>query len=198
MAINAFEFPEFGGPGGKGAVGGGLGLVISANFTVAENAKLKRFPSLKRAVDGIVSAASARVLARVRQVSPVLTGRFRYSWRVERPSFDTARTLRLTNSAPYALYVHPKGTDKSRTVVNVDVPPILREVEAEMRRELAPIRADLARLLVGDIIAPTATGQAASARASAEAKRRFESWVTAQLATGALEVGEGGRLRRGG
>ena len=66
--------------------------------------------------------------------------------------------VRLTNPAPYALYVHPKGTPKTRTIVNYDIRrELLPEFALQMVEDVDRVlRPQIARALKAKILAEAA------------------------------------------
>ena len=85
----------------------------------------------KRAIDRIVKATRTKDL--------VDTRLFISAWRAELVDVTgqgLALDLAVTNTAPYALYVHPKRTRRSRTFINTDLPPIMREIGKQIKDDI--------------------------------------------------------------
>jgi len=101
----------------------------------------------KRAIDRIRKAVRKLDLISPRGVPT--RGLYLSSWRAA--LLDLTGTgldidLAITNAAPYALYVHPKGTPKTRTFINTDLPRIMGEVASEIAQD---IRALVVRIVRG-------------------------------------------------
>jgi hypothetical protein len=127
-------------PGGPTTIR--VGDMLSAQAV----AYLRRSPAVATRVRRIVRNAGKRGVDRIRkrcrQLDVILTRLFISSWAaelVEVTGTGLAIDLAFTNQAPYALYIHPKRTRKSRTFVNVDMPPILNEIAAEIAKDLSGI-----------------------------------------------------------
>ena len=101
----------------------------------------------KRAVDRIRKAVRRLDLISPRGVPT--RGLYLSSWRaelVELTGTGLVIDLAITNAAPYALYVHPKGTPKTRTFINTDLPRIMSDIAKEIGED---IRALVVRILRG-------------------------------------------------
>lgn len=91
----------------------------------------------KRAVDRI-----RKLVRQLDLISPRGTptrGLFLSSWRAELRDISgtgLAIDLAITNAAPYALYVHPKGTDKTDTFINEWLPDLMKEIRAEIGEDI--------------------------------------------------------------
>ena len=107
----------------------------------------------------IVRNAGKRAIDRIRKevrkldlISPrgvPTRGLFLSSWRAEMldiTGIGLGIDLAITNAAPYALYVHPKKTPKTRTFINTDLPRIMGEVASEIAQD---IRALVVRIVRG-------------------------------------------------
>lgn len=126
-------------------------LIIDAAelFTDAEQDVLRRRRSLATTVRGMVNAAAARGLRRIRDASrpTYRTGLFLSAWRSLATPDASGLNLRraFTNPTPYAGYVHRRGTSRKATVVNVHIRPIVAEVADELATDLQPIQRIVAR-----------------------------------------------------
>lgn len=143
----------------RGSFGGGAvtsGLSRADRDVVASSADLRRF--LKRILLRVGEKWKDRVVAKQRQLDLIDTTLSIRDWKVKFLSDDGRFDDRvaLTNRAPYLLYMHPKGTSKTRTFLNTDMPPIARLAKAELVDELiifkrSPVfqKAAKARILAG-------------------------------------------------
>ena len=101
----------------------------------------------KRAIDRIRKA-----VRRLDLISPrgrPTRGLFLSSWRAELLDISGVGLgidLAITNAAPYALYVHPKGTPKTDTFINEYLPDLMKEIRQEIADD---IRVFVARILRG-------------------------------------------------
>lgn len=112
--------------GGGGAIGTDEGLGVSTELLLAptEMDAIRGSRSLKAILNRVLANAGKRGVSRVqrhiRSVDAIKTRLFISAWRQERfkesQPFNTA--VALVNPTPYALYVHPKGTPRHRTIVN--------------------------------------------------------------------------------
>ena len=100
----------------------------------------------KRAVDRI-----RRAVRRLDLISPRGTptrGLFLSSWRAELRDITgvgLAIDLAIVNAAPYALYVHPKGTPKTQTYINEYLPSLMKKVRAEIAEDMFKLVARIVR-----------------------------------------------------
>lgn len=129
------------GGSGPGSVSGGDGLEIRLDrvLTSPEIARLALDKTVVGIVGRVMDAAASRLLDRVRKVSrkTYRKGLFYSGWRAKVGSRGGLRSnIELTNQAPYALYVHRKGTPIEQTVVNTYVKPLVREVADEAIKDL--------------------------------------------------------------
>lgn len=140
--------------GGGGAVTSGLSR--ADRDVVASSADLRRY--LKRILLRVGEKWKDRVIAKQSQLDLIDTTLSIRDWKVKFLSDDGRFDDRvaLTNRAPYLLYMHPKGTSKTRTFLNTDMPPIAALANAELIDELnlfkrSPVfqRAAKARILAG-------------------------------------------------
>jgi hypothetical protein len=75
-------------------------------------------------------------------------GLFLSSWRAELRDITgvgLAIDLAVVNAAPYALYVHPKGTPKTRTYINEYLPSLMKEIRAEIAEDMFKLVARIVR-----------------------------------------------------
>ena len=109
----------------------------------------------RRTVRNAGRRAIDRIRKKVRQldlISPPGTPTrrlFLSSWRAELLDITgtgLAIDLVVVNSAPYALYVHPKRTPRSRTFINTDLPEIMAEIASEISSDLMSL---VSRILQG-------------------------------------------------
>lgn len=142
------------------------GLSISARTLVtAEERRLIEdnrtlAASLNRVLENLGKRWVAAVQKRIRELGAIKSRLFISSWRAvrfkDRSTVNNA--VRLTNAAPYALYVHPKGTPKTRTIVNYDIrrellPQFAEQMVEDFDRILRP---QLAKALRARILAEAA------------------------------------------
>ena len=112
-------------------------------------AYLKANGASRAAARRIVRNAGKRAIDRIRKsvrrldlISPRGTptrGLFLSSFRAELRDISgtgLAIDLAITNTAPYALYVHPKGTDKSDTFINEFLPSLMKEIRNEIAQDI--------------------------------------------------------------
>jgi len=150
--------------GTAGVFSGGRAKVIAAGqlLTELERDFLKSNrtarASLNRTMKNIARRAKQKLTKRTRQLDLIDTRTFISAWKVSTVTGPETGGLRLNlkieNLAPYAVYVHPKGTAASRTFINTDLPKIVDEVTEEtiedLARDLEPITtAALAQAAVG-------------------------------------------------
>jgi len=144
--------------------GRGLGFQVSFAFTPQELADINSVPKLRQQLNRIVRNTGARLLDRVKTVSAPtrVTGLFKDSWRIKSDiigSVDAGGVklrLEVSNDAPYALYVHRKGTPKEKTVVNTYVKPLVQRAIDELLDDLTGSSGVLPRALRGRILRPLA------------------------------------------
>lgn len=112
-------------------------------------AYLKQSTRARAAFRRVVRNAGKRAVQRIRKavrrldlISPQGTptrGLFLSSWRAEMrdiTGIGFKMDLVIVNAAPYTLYVHPKGTSKTRTFVNTDLPKLMGKIAAEIGEDL--------------------------------------------------------------
>lgn len=141
--------------------GKGLGFEVGFALSADEIAAINAVPKIRRQLNRIADNAGARLLRRVQEVSRQTyeTGLFYSGWRF-RTDIGSDLTLRieLQNPAPYALYVHRKGTPKERTIVNTYVKPLVQAAIDELLADLTGESGVLPRALAGIILKPFARG----------------------------------------
>lgn len=141
--------------------GRGLGFEVGFALTPDEIEAINSVPKLRRQLSRIADNAGARLLRRVQEVSRQTydTGLFYSGWRI-RTDFGSDLTLRveLQNPAPYALYVHRKGTPKERTIVNTYVKPLVQAAIDELLADLTGESGVLPKALAGIILKPFSRG----------------------------------------
>ncbi len=145
-----------GGPGAGSIGGSGSGLAIRLDrvLTSPEIAAIAANKTAAAMVGRVVEAAAGRLLDRVRKVSKPTyrTGLFYSAWRAKVGTRGGLKSnIELTNPAPYALYVHRKGTRKTSTVFNVHVKPIAKAIANELIDDLVAV---LKRKAVASVLAP--------------------------------------------
>jgi len=126
-----------------GAVTRATGLSVQAGLLLTEQEAdlVRRRRGIAATMRRIVDNAGKRGVDRIRKVSrPTYdTGLFYSAWRAERTD-DSGTGLRLDlaflNPAPYAIWVHRRGTSKQQTVVNTYVRPIVDQVANELVEDL--------------------------------------------------------------
>lgn len=126
--------------GGKGfgSIGTGDGLTISVRAGV-RNSEIDAAASvsgiraaLRRLMKSRGALTVKRIQDAVRRLDAYKTGLFLSSFRAVISDDDGAPLrLSITNDAPYALYVHPKGTARNQTIVRKVMPGILSEAKRE-------------------------------------------------------------------
>lgn len=112
-------------------------------------AYLRTTAGARTAVRRIVRNAGKRATDRIKRevrkldlISPQgapTRGLYLSSWRAELrdiTGIGIATDLVIVNAAPYALYVHPKGTPKTETFINRNLPEIMGEIAAEISQDL--------------------------------------------------------------
>lgn len=110
---------------------------------------LRNTPPARTAVRRIVRNAGKRATDRIKRevrkldlISPQgapTRGLYLSSWRAELrdiTQIGIGADLAIVNAAPYALYVHPKGTPKTETFINRVLPDIMAEIAAEISQDL--------------------------------------------------------------
>ena len=144
--------------------GRGLGFQVSFAFTPQELSDIESVPKLKQQLNRIVRNAGARLLDRVQDVSRATyeTGLFYSGWRIKSDVIGTVDAgglklrIELSNPAPYALYVHRKGTKPNKTIVNTYVKPLVQRSIDEILEDLTGSSGVLPRALRGRILRPLA------------------------------------------
>lgn len=135
--------------GGGGAVtrDDGLGVSVGLILTPTEMSAISGSRSLKAILNRVLKNAGTRGVRRVqnhiRSVGAHKTWLFISAWRQERfkdgAAFNSA--VALVNPTPYALYVHPKGTPKHRTIVNYFVRgKVVPDMAVELTEDLERLR----------------------------------------------------------
>jgi hypothetical protein len=84
------------------------------------------------------------------------TGLFKAAWLVKLQDLSgdgLSADIVMRNDAPYASWVHPKGTSKMRTFVKNDLPPIVADVRDELANDQRRLAARMVRNLAGDAVA---------------------------------------------
>jgi len=148
---------RFGNRASKAVKRGGLTFDIAMVFSADERAAVEANTKFRVELNRLIQNTGARLVARARDVSRATykTGLFSSSWRIERQASKIAglnSELSLTNRAPYALYVHRKGTPKSATVVNKYIKPLVRKAIDEIVDDVTNstrLRQLIARQIVG-------------------------------------------------
>jgi len=124
-------------PGGAGTIYVSAMLPAPVIALADENRRL--LTAIRRIVRNAGKRGIRRIVQRVRRLDLVDTRLFISAWRssiVDAGRVGIAVDLAFTNAAPYALYVHPKRTRKSRTFINTDLPPILNQLADEIATDL--------------------------------------------------------------
>jgi len=94
-----------------------------------------------------------RTQKRQRQLDLIDTRLMISSWQsvlVDTSDTGLAADVQLRNDAPYASFAHPKGTPRSRTFVNADLPNIVEQVEEELAIDQAQYLAGLGAAIAAD------------------------------------------------
>lgn len=110
--------------------------------------------SLNKILTRLGDTYVARMRKIVARYGAYKTGRFYSSFKQVRyddhgAGFNTA--VGIINDATdkygrqYAVYVHPKGTPKSATILKTDLKPLAREMRAELARDVRPLLAQMAK-----------------------------------------------------
>lgn len=139
--------------------GRGLGFEVGFALTPDEVEAINASKRLKREMSRIVGNAGKRLLDRVQKASRATydTGLFYSGWRIKADvGGDLKLRIELSNPAPYALYVHRKGTPRSKTVVNTYVKPLVQETIDEILDDLTGVSGVLTRGLAGIVLRPFA------------------------------------------
>lgn len=148
---------RFGNRPSKAVGRGGLTFDIAMLFSASERDAVEANRAFRTELNRLIQNTGARLVERARAVSrpTYKTGLFSSSWRVERQTSKIAglnSEVSLTNKAPYALYVHRKGTPKSATVVNKYIKPLVRKAIDEIVDDVTNstrLRQLIARQIVG-------------------------------------------------
>lgn len=144
----------FGGRASKAVTGNGISLSSRLLFTTEESKEIAGNRTLEALVNKTLTNLGKRFIDAIRkrivQKDTIKTRLFLTSWRQvrykDRSTFNNA--VRFTNDAPYALYVHPKGTPKSRTIVNIDIKQdLLPKFVAEMTDDFNRLRPRIAQAM---------------------------------------------------
>ena len=116
--------------------------------------------SLAASLNRTLSNLGKRFVDAIRKVivqrGTIRTRLFLTGWKERRvKEGSTVNTaVEIYNETPYSLYVHPKGTPKSRTVFNVDiVGGLLPRFRVELGEDIDRLRPQIARALKADILA---------------------------------------------
>lgn len=144
--------------------GKGLGFEIGFALSRQELAEINSVPKLRNQLNRIARNGGARLLSRVKAVSAPtrVTGLFKDSWRIKSDIIGSVDSgglklrLELSNDAPYALYVHRKGTPAEKTVVNTYVKPLVQQAIDELLEDLTGESGVLPSALRGLILRPLA------------------------------------------
>lgn len=142
--------------GRRSAAVTGDDLILSSRllFSSAETKEIEGNRTLEAILNKTLTNLGKRfveaIQKRITALGAIKTRLFLTGWRSERfqdrAKFNNA--IRLKNAAPYALYVHPKGTPKSRTIVNVDIKGnLLPKYAAELTEDIDRLRPRIAQAL---------------------------------------------------
>lgn len=123
---------------GFGSIGKGDGLVFSVRSAVRNDEidAAASMSGIRAALRRLMKSRGALTVKRiqdaVRRLDAYKTGLFLSSFRSVVSNDDGAPLrLEITNDAPYAIYVHPKGTKPSQTIRNKVIPGIMSEAKKE-------------------------------------------------------------------
>lgn len=99
------------------------------------NAKIRA--AIRKLMQSRGSLTVRRIQDAVRKLDAYKTGLFLSSFRSHVTDDDgVPLRLSISNDAPYALYVHPKGTPKSYTIARKVIGPMLRQDKPEIILEI--------------------------------------------------------------
>jgi hypothetical protein len=144
----------FGGRPSASVTGGTVALSSRLLFTGAETKQLGESSALAAMLNKVLTNLGNRFIEAIRkrivQKDTIRTRLFLTGWKQvrykDKATFNNA--IRFTNAAPYALYVHPKGTPKSRTIVNVDIRgDLLPRYVAELTEDIERLRPRIAQAI---------------------------------------------------
>lgn len=146
-------------------------LSARALFSDADLEFIESNRTVAAALNRTLSNLGKRFVEAIRKVivrkDTIRTRLFLTGWKErrvkERSSVNTA--VEVFNDTPYALYVHPKGTPKSRTVFNVDiVGGLLPVFQVQLGEDIDRLRPTIARALKADILKRAGGGRGARGR----------------------------------
>lgn len=148
---------RFGNRPSKAVGRGGLTFDIAMLFSASERDAVEANTKFRVELNRLIRNTGARLVDRARAASyPTRkTDLFWSSWAIERETTTIAglnSKVNLTNKAPYALYVHRKGTPKSATVVNKYIKPLVKKAIDEIVDDVTNstrLRQLIARQIVG-------------------------------------------------
>ena len=151
-----------GGPGfGSATDGDGLTFSVRSAISNRDLDAAAASRTIRAALRRLMKSRGVLVVSRiqdaVRRLDAYKTGLFLSSFRAKVSDDDNVPVrLTVTNDAPYALYVHPKGTARNQTIMRKVVPVILRDAKTQtiievkaLMRSPAIQRAIKAQLLAG-------------------------------------------------
>ena len=148
---------RFGNRPSKAVGRGGLTFDIAMLFSAGEREAVEANSKFRVELNRLIRNTGQRLVERARKVSYQTrkTDLFWSSWAIERETTAISglnSKISLTNKAPYALYVHRKGTPKSATVVNKYIKPLVRKAIDEIVDDVTSssrLRQLIARQIVG-------------------------------------------------
>ena len=148
--------------GGTSGIGIGLDDGLTARSTsVLSQGQLDQIGSSRTwraSLNKILSKLGDTYIARMRKVvaryGAYKTGRFYSSFKQIRyddhgAGFNTA--VGIINDATdkygrqYAVYVHPKGTPRDRTILKTDLKPLAKQMRADLATDVRPLLAQMAK-----------------------------------------------------
>lgn len=132
------------------SVGPSTGLVLSAEafLTPAERDAVASSRALRNMVEAVLERRAVATLRAIRQDvrarKAIRTGTFLSAWTykmIRSHTFTWRTSVGFYNPVPYAAYVHPKGTSRSQTIVNVDIKgAILPAARIALAQDLTQVR----------------------------------------------------------
>lgn len=162
-------------------VNDGLGVSVGLIITPTETQAIKGSRSLQAMLNKVLKNAGNRAIRKtrshIRSVGAVRTRLFISAWAQvryddDRAGFNTA--VALINGAPYAKYVHPKGTAKNRTIVNYYVRgKVVPEMAVEITEDLARLRGKIGEVAKDLLLADATLVRGLFEEAAGDIQARF-------------------------
>lgn len=139
----------------------GVELDAAVLFSDAEDRLIGKSKPAQAIIEAILDENAKILLQQTRRVvkarGAVKSGTFLSAFAISklRDRVYKWRSVRtLVNPTPYASFVHPKGTPKSQTIVNVDIGQnLLPEIRMRLASQILAARPQIARLLALAVVA---------------------------------------------